>query len=63
MLSENLKAYREKKKLSMLKLAERANLSDRIISFIENGKIKNPKLSTLTALAKALEVTLEELIK
>lgn len=63
MLKDNLKKYREMKGLTISKLAELTNMSDRIISLIENGKSHNPCLSTLLSLSNVLEVPIEDLIK
>jgi len=62
-LSENLKHYREKARYSKLKLARKTGLSARCIEFIEYKKVKNPRLETLKKLAKALNVSVEELIE
>lgn len=53
---QNLRNIRKSKKLSTEKLANMAELEMVQISRIELGKT-NPKLSTIYALAKALEVS------
>jgi len=62
MLSENLTKYRKKKNYSKLELERKSGISHRTIEFIEYGKITSPRLQTLKKLAKALDVTVNELI-
>lgn len=63
MLSENLKTIREKKGLSKIKLAEKSGISRRNIMLIETKRRLNPSIKTVNALSKALDVSIEELIK
>lgn len=63
MISENLNHIRLEKGLSRPKLANMADLNIRTIEFIEWGKIKNPCIDTVEKLAKALDVTINDLIK
>lgn len=58
---KNLKAARLEKKLSQARLAIDADLDPTNISEIESGKI-NPTLTTIVALARALEVEAAKLI-
>ena len=44
-------------------LARAANLPTSLVSQIESGKIRNPRLDTLLALARALEVSLDQLCR
>ncbi|HOK80239.1 MAG TPA: helix-turn-helix transcriptional regulator [bacterium] len=62
-ISENLKKLRRKKGYSLEKVARLANLSLNTIVKIENGVNKNPTIETLTKIAKALEVGVDDLIK
>lgn len=57
-----LKEEREKRGLSMTVLAERAGLSQQMVSYVERG-MRNPGLDTLIRLTEAMEVDLAELIK
>lgn len=61
-LAENLKKIRSKKNITQTELAQTLNVDKSFISNIENGK-NNPTLSTITNLAKALKVQVEELFK
>lgn len=63
MLDNNLKIKREEKGYSKMKLAKLSKISRKTIEFIESGKVKSPKLQTIEALAEALNIPIEELIK
>ncbi len=61
-LGLNLKKIRTKKSISQGDIAKELGVSRGFISTIENGKT-NPTLSTITKLAKALNVSTNELLK
>ena len=61
-LSNNLKKLREKKGLSQHRLAKLADVANNTIIKIEQGENINPTLDTLKKMAKALEVSVDELI-
>ena len=63
MLSKNLEMYRNKKGYSKSELERKTGISTRTIEFIEHGKVKNPRLDTLAKLAKALDITIPDLIE
>jgi transcriptional regulator with XRE-family HTH domain len=60
-MGNTLKTLRTKKKLSQAALAQRAGLSREYVNKIEAGRY-DPPLSTLNTLAKALGVTVTELL-
>ncbi len=60
---KNIKKLRNKKGWSQEKLAREAGISYQTLIKIEQSRIKNPKLQTLVKLAKALGVSLDDLIK
>ena len=62
-LSNNLKKLREKKGLSQDRLAKLADVANNTIIKIEQGENINPTLDTLKKMAKALEVSVDDLIK
>lgn len=62
-LANNLKKLREKKGLSQDRLAKLANVANDTIIKIEQGENINPTLETLKKVAKALDVSVDELIK
>lgn len=61
-IADNLKKLRAKKELSLEKIARLADLSLNTIVKIENGVNQNPTIETLTKIAKALEVGVDDLI-
>ena len=61
-ISDNLKRLRNKKGYSLEKVARLADLSLNTIVKIENGVNQNPTIETLTKIAKALEVGVDDLI-
>ena len=62
-ISKNLRRMREAKGLSQEKLARLADVANNTIIRIEGGKNQNPTLDTLKKIAKALEVSVNELIQ
>ena len=62
-ISDNLRKLRGKKGYSLEKIARLADLSLNTIVKIENGVNQNPTIETLTKIAKALEVGVDDLIK
>ncbi len=60
-LARNLKKLRERKGLSQEKLARMADVANNTIIKIEAGKNQNPTLDTLKKIAKALDVSIDEL--
>ncbi len=62
-IAENLRKLRDKKGYSLEKVARLADLSLNTIVKVENGVNQNPTIETLTKIAKALEVGVDDLIK
>ena len=60
-IGDNIKRLRNFKNITQKELAERLGTSQQNLAQYENGK-RNPKLETLQKIAKALEVTIEELL-
>ena len=61
-IADNLKKLRDKKGYSLERVARLADLSLNTIVKIENGVNQNPTIETLTKIAKALEVGVDDLI-
>ena len=61
-LAKKVKQLREKLGLSQEKLARLADVSNNTIINIEVGKQDNPTIDTLKKVAKALDVSAEDLI-
>ena len=58
-----LRKIREARGISQEKLARSADVSNNTIIKIEAGKNQNPTLDTLKRIAKALETSVDDLIK
>ena len=61
-LDKNIKRLREAKGLSQEKLARLADVANNTLIKMESGENKNPTLETLKKVAKALDVTVDDLI-
>jgi transcriptional regulator with XRE-family HTH domain len=61
-ISEALKEARLRKKLSMSAVAERAGISQQMVSYVERG-IRKPTVDTVFRISVALEVDLGRIIK
>jgi len=61
-ISKTVKRLREKMGLSQEKLARLADVSNNTIINIEAGRQDNPTIDTLKKVAKALDLSVEELI-
>lgn len=62
-LSELIKTYRHEHNLSLRAFAERTICSFQYISNIEKEDVKNPSIPTLVSIAKAMNMTLDQLLK
>ena len=62
-LSKNLRKLREQKGLSQDRLAKLADVANNTIIKIEQSENINPTLETLKKVAKALDISVDELIK
>jgi transcriptional regulator with XRE-family HTH domain len=61
-LSKNVEKLRKQKGLSQERLARLADVANNTIIKMESGENKNPTLETLRKVAKALDVSVDELI-
>lgn len=62
-ISDNLKRIRAEKGYSLEKVARLSELSLNTVVKIENGTNKNPTIDTLSKIATALEVGVDDLIQ
>ena len=62
-LQINIRKLREKSGLSQEKLARLADVANNTIIKIESGENQNPTLETLQKIAKALDITIDDLVK
>lgn len=63
MLGENIRHFAEIKDMSFYKLAKKAGISNSYLSDLINGKQNNPSIDITKKISKALDVTVEDLIK
>lgn len=61
-LAKNVEKLRKQKGLSQEKLARLADVANNTIIKMESGENKNPTLETLRKVAKAFDVSVDELI-
>ena len=61
-LAKNITQLRKAKGLSQEKLARLADVANNTLIKMESGENQNPTLDTLKKVAKALEVSVDELI-
>lgn len=62
-ISSNIKKLRNEKGYSLEKVARLSDLSLNTVMRVESGINKNPTIETLTKIAKALGVGVDDLIK
>ena len=62
-IANNIKKYRQKLGVSQDRLSKIADVTYNTIIKIESGGSQNPTIDTLTKIAKALGVSVDELIK
>ncbi len=63
MLNENLQKIRTERNFTKEELSKKSGVHRNTIKLIENSCSKNPAITTLEKLAKALDVTVNDLIK
>lgn len=62
-IAKNLKKIRQDKGISQDRLSKLADLSLNTVVTVESGVNPNPTIETLTKIAKALEVGIDDLLK
>lgn len=62
-ISDNIKKYRSKLDISQDRLSKMADVTYNTVIKIESGANKNPTIDTLSKIAKALGVGVDDLIK
>ena len=62
MLAANIKRYRKKLKLTQEGLAMKMDISYSTLIKLESGEIADPRMETLKKVAKALNVSIDELV-
>ncbi|MFH1457792.1 MAG: helix-turn-helix transcriptional regulator [Candidatus Omnitrophota bacterium] len=62
MLSQNIRKLRLKKGLSQEKLARLADISNATLIKIEAGLAKEPTITTVSKIASALKISIDQLV-
>lgn len=62
MLAQNIRKLRLKKGLSQERLARLADISNATLIKIEAGVAKEPTITTVSKIANALEISIDELV-
>ena len=62
-IAENIKKYRKKKGITQDRLSKLADITYNTIIKIESGANMNPTIDTLSKIANALKVGVDDLIK
>ena len=62
-IGKNVRKYRKKIGLSQDKLSKCAEVAYNTVVKIESGENSNPTIETLTKIAKALNISIDDLIK
>lgn len=62
-IANNIKKYRQKLGISQDRLSKMADVTYNTIIKIESGGSQNPTIDTLSKIAKALSVSVDDLIK
>lgn len=62
-IGKNIKKYRQEKELSQDKLSKLADLSLNTVVKIELDESPNPTIETIQKIAKALNVSVDDLLK
>jgi len=62
-IGKNLKKLRKQKSLSQDRLSKLADISYNTVIKLESGGITNPSIDTLQKLTKALDVSVDDLLK
>ncbi len=63
MIGDNVKKFRKKRELTQDRLARKADIPYTILTKLESNVVKKPSVQTVAQIAKALDVSVEELIK
>ena len=62
MLADNVKRFRKERGLSQDQLARQADITYTTLAKIESGVNQNPTIKTIQGIAKALDVTIDQLV-
>lgn len=57
-----IKDLMKEKNMSIYRLSKETGISDSLLGKILNGKVENPRIQTVKQIAKALYVTIDEIV-
>lgn len=57
-----IKELMKEKNISIYRLSKETGISDSLLGKILNGKVENPRIQTVKQIAKALNVTIDEIV-
>lgn len=63
LIGQNVRRYRQAQKLTQEALAEAANLSEKHLSAVENGRLDNVSIGYLIDIAEALGIDYKKLLQ
>lgn len=61
MNTRKIKNLMKEKNMSIYRLSKETGISDSLLGKILNGKVENPRIQTVKQIAKALNVTIDEI--
>ena len=61
MNTERIKELMQSKDMSIYRLSKETGISDSLLGKILSGKVKDPRISTVKQIAKALDVKIDEI--
>ena len=62
MNTRKIKDLMKEKNMSIYRLSKEPGISDSLLGKILNGKVENPRIQTVKQIAKALNVTIDEIV-
>ena len=62
MNTRKIKDLMKEKNMSIYRLSKETGISDSLLGKILNGKVENPRIQTVKQIAKALNVTRDEIV-
>lgn len=62
MNTRKIKDLMKEKNMSIYRLSKETGISDSLLGKILNGKVENPRIQTVKQIAKALNVTIDEIL-
>ena len=61
-VTKRIKELMQSKDMSIYRLSKETGISDSLLGKILSGKVKDPRISTVKQIAKALDVKIDEIV-